>query len=68
MKKAQINIPHLQVWSLDNLSIGISGEYNVLHRTSFHQNILHDIEDEEISNSDQIALRQFGYNTIEVIA
>ncbi len=34
----------------------------------FSQNILHDIEDEEISNSDQIALRQFGYNTIEVIA
>ncbi|HJM48058.1 MAG TPA: flagellar hook-length control protein FliK, partial [Candidatus Marinimicrobia bacterium] len=34
----------------------------------FSQNIFHEIEDEEISNSDQIALRQFGYNTIEVIA
>ena len=34
----------------------------------FSQNIFHDIEDEELSNADQIALRQFGYNTIEVIA
>ena len=34
----------------------------------FSQNIFHEIEDEEISNSDQITLRQFGYNTIEVIA
>ena len=34
----------------------------------FSQNIFHDMEDEEISNSDQMTLRQFGYNTIEVIA
>ena len=34
----------------------------------FSQIIFHDIEDEELSNADQIALRQFGYNTIEVIA
>ena len=34
----------------------------------FSKNLFYDVEDDEISNSDQIILRQFGYNTIEVIA
>ena len=50
-----------------NVEVG-TGKKNFKEGKRFSQNIFHDIEDEEISNSDQIALRQFGYNTIEVIA
>jgi flagellar hook-length control protein FliK len=50
-----------------NVEVG-TGKKNFKEGKRSSQNIFHDIEDEEISNSDQIALRQFGYNTIEVIA
>ena len=50
-----------------NVEVG-SDKQNFNEGKRFSQNIFHDMEDEEMSNSDQMTLRQFGYNTIEVIA
>ena len=50
-----------------NVEVG-TDKQNFNEGKRFSQNIFHNMEDEEISNSDQMALRQFGYNTIEVIA